>query len=139
MALRVLVVDDDPAILELVEDILEDQGADAVTSDFPGDIAGLVRHVQPDVLLLDLWSPHDNLAGLVILGDLRAGPLTASLPVVLFSADSVWLSGQTERLQELGVSVVGKPFNIHRLWQTIEQAAQPSLPGALPNASAQRS
>src|SRR5690349_13530423 len=106
MPLRVLVVDDAPVVLDLIDDFFTSQGADVVTSDFPNDIAGLIGRVHPDVLLLDLVAPSDNLAGLVMLGRLRADPLTATLPVLLMSADHAWLSGQAARLQTLGVTVV---------------------------------
>src|SRR4051794_30846394 len=140
MGLRVLVIDDDPMILELIEDVLTSRGADVVTSDFPNDFAALIRRVQPDVVLLDLRSPIDTLAGVVMLGRLYGqtqGPPPP--PVLLMSADHEWLSALKDRLRDVGVTVVPKPFDVHHLWQMVEQAAQRSSNGALPNASADQS
>jgi DNA-binding response OmpR family regulator len=134
MALRVLVVDDDPMILELIEEVITSHGADVVTSDFPPNIEGLVRQFQPDVLLLDLTSPTDSLAGVVMLGrlyDALQGAL--QLPVLIMSADHGWLSALKDGLHSVGVAVVPKPFDIHHLWAMIKQAAQRSSSGALPN------
>jgi DNA-binding NtrC family response regulator len=116
------VVDDDPTILEFLEGFLKDQGAEVVTSDFPANIADLMREAQPDVLLLDILSPDNGLAGLIILGRLYGSTLVPPPPVLLMSADEVWLSALKERAEELGIGLVPKPFDFDRLWLMIEQA-----------------
>src|SRR4051812_32839564 len=108
MTLRVLVVDDDPATLEFLKAFLKDQGAEVVTSDFPANIADLIRQAQPDVLLLDILSPGNGLAGLMILGRLYGSAQAAPPPVLLMSAHEVWLSALKERAQELGIGLVPK-------------------------------
>jgi two-component system KDP operon response regulator KdpE len=128
--LRVLAIDDDPGTRRILEVFLKSKGADVVTSDFPGDIADLIAQAHPDVLLLDLVASSEDLDGLVILGKLRANPQTTSLPVLLMSANHVWLSGLAVRLRDLGVGVIPKPFDFERLWQTVEQAAVGSHPCA---------
>jgi DNA-binding NtrC family response regulator len=123
MALRVLAIDDDPLTLRILEVFLTSKGADVVTSDFPEDVAELIRQAHPDVLLLDLMSATDSLAGVIILGRLYgSGQKALQLPVLLMSIDHEWLSALAPSLHQLGAGVVSKPFDLDHLWQTIEQA-----------------
>ena len=137
MTIRLLVIDDDPGILELLEGVLEDLGADVVTSDFPGNLTELVGQTHPDLVLLDLKDGSNQWAGLGLLGELRFYPQTETLPVLLMSGDDTWLTALATSLQERGVGVVSKPFDFEGLWRMIEQAVQPPSAGKLPKTSAQ--
>ena len=80
----VLVIDDDPVILRLLEVNFEMEGFTVVTA---GDgEAGLeaARSSQPDVIVSDVMMPKLN--GLELVQALKADESTASIPVVLLSA-----------------------------------------------------
>ena len=80
----VLVIDDDPVILRLLEVNFEMEGFAVVTA---GDgEAGLeaARTAQPDVIVSDVMMPKLN--GLELVQALKADESTASIPVVLLSA-----------------------------------------------------
>src|SRR4051794_26882703 len=137
MGLRVLVIDDDPETCTFLEMFLKSRGADVVTSTFTSNVTLLTRSIQPDVVLLDLLSERDRLAGLDVLGRLYGSTqVPPPPPVLLMSGGHVWLSALKERAQELGIGLVPKPFDLDHLWQMIEQAAHPSSPDALPIPSA---
>jgi signal transduction histidine kinase/DNA-binding response OmpR family regulator/HAMP domain-containing protein len=79
----VLVVDDDPAVRDLLKRFLEKEGFMVETaSDGP---AGLLRaqEMQPDVITLDVLMP--GMDGWAVLTSLKADPLTADIPVIMLS------------------------------------------------------
>ena len=79
----VLVIDDDPRILEFVKAALEDEGYDAFTA-LDGAAFALAERERPALILLDLMMPH--LDGMEISCRLRATPSTAHIPIVAMSA-----------------------------------------------------
>ncbi len=92
---RLLLVDDQPANLHLLAEILRDDYA--ITTTTRGaevlDLAG--SQPQPDLILLDVMMPDVN--GLEVLRRLRANPQTSDIPVIMVSADG------TENTQYAGL------------------------------------
>jgi DNA-binding response OmpR family regulator len=83
---RVLAVDDDPIILQLLQLNLELEGYEVLTA---GDgLAGLevIRREHPEVVLLDVMMP--NLDGFQVCERVRADedPAVAAIPIVILSA-----------------------------------------------------
>jgi two-component system alkaline phosphatase synthesis response regulator PhoP len=80
----ILVVDDEPRIVELARDYLEHAGFDVVTaSDGPTALAA-ARDKAPDLVVLDLGLP--GLDGLDVTRQLRQGQSTGALPIVMVTA-----------------------------------------------------
>jgi two-component system, cell cycle response regulator len=81
---RVLVVDDDPLILEVLKTVLDLEEFDVVTA-ADGE-AGLqrLRQQRPDVVVCDVMMP--GIDGLEVCRRIKADPATADLPVVLLTA-----------------------------------------------------
>lgn len=105
---RVLLVDDDPEVIEVIERILKGQGfITSATRD--GALAmAAIRRERPDIVLLDLMLP--NLSGLDICRRLKRDDELASIPVIMLTA----LDTDTDRIVglELGADdYIVKPFN----------------------------
>lgn len=105
---KVLVVDDDPVILELLRINFEMEGFEVVSA--CDGRAGLERAVAeaPDLVISDIMMP--NVDGLQMLQQIRADPGIAELPVVLLSAKAQ----QTEVQKGLDMGAddyVTKPFD----------------------------
>jgi DNA-binding response OmpR family regulator len=103
---RILVVDDDPVVREVLQVSLEEQGL--VVLDAPDAQQALqrVRRDRPDLVLLDLNLPDRD--GLAVLQDVR---LESSVPVIVVTAraDAV----DEIRGLELGADgYVSKPFSL---------------------------
>ncbi len=55
---RILILDDDPNITDLLSDILQQEGYKVMASNSPKDVLFLARQFRPDVLLLDIMMPE---------------------------------------------------------------------------------
>jgi CheY-like chemotaxis protein/MinD-like ATPase involved in chromosome partitioning or flagellar assembly len=81
---RILVVDDEPAALTLLERRLAMQGYDVATAEDGRVALAEIARRCPDLVVLDIMMPR--LSGFDVIRDLRGRPETAHLPVVAISA-----------------------------------------------------
>ena len=103
----ILVVDDTPANLQLLESILQEKGY-AVRAAISGQMAlKAVGHQPPDVILLDINMPEMN--GFEVCRELKSDPLLAEIPVIFVSA-AVETADKLKAFEEGGVDYVTKPF-----------------------------
>jgi diguanylate cyclase (GGDEF)-like protein len=83
-AARILVVDDDPALLELTRSILDRHGLDVTAIDDSTRFWQTLEAGNPDVVLLDLEMP--GYSGLELCRAIRADPRWSQLPVLFLTA-----------------------------------------------------
>jgi DNA-binding response OmpR family regulator len=108
MALSVLVVDDDPVILRLLQVNFELEGIGVELAVDGEEGLRRVRADPPDLVISDIMMPKVN--GLELLAALRSSPDTAALPVILLSAKAQVVDVQ--RGLELGADdYITKPFD----------------------------
>lgn len=109
-ALRILIVDDEPLNVILLEHILQSAGySNILSTSNPREVGNLCRTQAPDLLLLDWMMPH--LSGLGVLKDLHENQHTGEfLPVMVLTADA---SPQTRRtaLSHGAQDFLTKPFD----------------------------
>jgi DNA-binding response OmpR family regulator len=112
----ILAVDDDPAILDLVAQVLVDDGYDVLTAGSGRTAVELAREHQPRLILLDLMMPEMN--GWQVVAELRASPQTHAIPILLLSARR-----DTELMaNDLGVSAyLEKPFDLDELLARVQR------------------
>lgn len=109
---KILVVDDEPDALELIEFNLKGCGFDVVTAADGEAALRQARLHAPDLVLLDLMLPEVD--GLEVCKILRRDPATSSLPVIMVTAKA----GELDRVLglELGADdYVTKPFSPREL------------------------
>jgi DNA-binding response OmpR family regulator len=84
MAPKVLVIDDDPVILELLRVNFEIEGFEVVVA--ADGVEGLAKAsgAKPDVILSDIMMPRMD--GLEVVARLKAGAATRHIPIILLSA-----------------------------------------------------
>lgn len=110
---RVLVVDDDPAILTLYADALKIEGGFEVKTARSGFAAGLaVARWRPDVMLLDVHMP--GMDGFEVLERVRGADTLSDLPVILCTAYAEKLE-QRPDVRDQVAAVLTKPVAIDRL------------------------
>ncbi|MFW2542368.1 response regulator transcription factor [Primorskyibacter sp. 2E107] len=108
MAGRVLLIEDEPNIIEAIRFILSRDGWQVDTHSNGMDAVDTVRTKAPDVLILDVMLPGRS--GYDILRDLREAPETANLPVLMLTARGQ--SKDRELAERAGVSrFMTKPFS----------------------------
>ena len=81
---KILVVDDDPKLLELIEAMLISAGYYVVTLVDSTRMIETVRDVEPDLILLDIMMPFED--GYTILNKLKKGMDRINIPIVMVSA-----------------------------------------------------
>lgn len=81
---RILLVDDDPAIVRLLAATLQRPGRQILTATTGAEAAALLARERCDLVLLDLFLPDDD--GRRLLGRWRGDPATSRLPVFILSA-----------------------------------------------------
>ena len=109
---RIMVVDDQPANLKLMEDILRGEGY-RVRSFPRGRLALTVaRQDQPDLILLDINMPEMN--GFEVCQQLKCDPKLQSIPVIFLSALSD-TEDKVKGLQSGGVDYITKPFQVEEV------------------------
>ena len=104
----VLVVDDDPVILKLLEVNFEMEGFRVLTAVDGSDGLRQARTKRPDIVISDVMMPKVD--GLELATALKGDPKTADLPVILLSARAQ--SADVQRGLDVGVDeYVTKPFD----------------------------
>ena len=100
----IMVVDDEPAIVELIASALEDEGHQVRTAHDGREALALLRDQRPCLAILDLMMPRMN--GWELRRAMLAEPDLADIPVAVITA----MSPDADDLQV--VEVLRKPFRL---------------------------
>ena len=117
----VLLVEDDPDIRHLVSYKLARGGFEVVEAADGFAALDLARRQPPDLVILDVRMPRKS--GLEVCRELRAGPRTADVPIIMLTArahpldlEQAYAAGATD--------YVVKPFSPRALLEQVESALQ---------------
>ena len=122
----VLVVDDDPDILEAICDILDAEGYRVARARHGGEALERVVEERPSIILLDLMMPVMD--GIAFASELRARGLADGVPIVVISAD-----GNPQRAAAVGATgYLAKPFDIEALLAQVAGITGAAAPPAIP-------
>ncbi len=119
--IRVLVVDDEPSIVELFADVLKADGRFDVATASTGYNAGvLTEQFQPDVIVLDYMLPDIN--GNVVCRTIRQNPDLAGIKILIISG--MVKPDEVEELMKAGANdFIKKPFNIEQVVDRLVELA----------------
>jgi len=132
MKMRILIVEDDPDIAELVARYLDKAGFATERVSSGRDALQAVAARAPDLMVLDLMLPHVD--GIEVCRTVRANEKTAALPIIMLTARA----DESERIVglELGADdYLAKPFSPGELVARVRallRRAQRGAPGAKP-------
>jgi two-component system sensor histidine kinase/response regulator len=112
-----MVVDDTPANLKLLEDMLRQQGYEAHS--FPRGRLALAEASRnpPDLILLDINMPEMN--GYEVCARLKAAQESASIPVIFLSAMTE-MQDKVKAFQAGAVDYISKPFQVEEVLARVE-------------------
>jgi two-component system phosphate regulon response regulator PhoB len=122
---RVLVVEDERDLQEVIGYNLRELGYDVVVSEHGAPAAGMAVEQRPDLVILDLMLP--DISGLEVCRSLKSNPATRAIPVVMVTAKGA----EVDRVVgfELGADdYVVKPFSVRELLLRIQAVLRRSQP-----------
>jgi excisionase family DNA binding protein len=116
---RVLVVDDEPTIVDMLVELLERDGRFEVQTAATGFEAGLrTKEFQPDIIVLDYMLP--DIDGNGVIRSIRSDPSVSDVKIIIVSG--VVSREDVESLLECGADdFMQKPFNIEHLVKRITE------------------
>ncbi|WP_353217589.1 response regulator, partial [Sandarakinorhabdus sp.] len=129
MRAKILLVEDDASLIELVTYNLEKEGFDVVRTGDGEEALTLAEEEKPDLVILD-WMIA-NLSGIEVCRRLRRAPATANLPIVMLTARG----DEADRIRGLETGAddyMTKPFSPRELIARIRavlRRLRPALSG----------
>ena len=125
MAATILVVEDEPAIQELIAFNLQQAGHEALRADNAEHALKLVQSALPDLVLLDWMLP--GLSGIELARRLRSDKRTRSVPIIMLTART----DEQDKLQGLDTGAddyITKPFSPRELTARIKAVLRRRAP-----------
>ena len=119
---RILVIDDEPDIRDIVRDILEDEGYAAVAAENAEVGRELERTGDFDLVLLDIWMPGTD--GITLLKEWANGGVP-DIPVVMISGHGN-VETAVEAIRYGAYDFLEKPLSTAKLLVTVKRALQDS-------------
>ena len=117
---RIAVINDDPALLELLRELLGvSEGYDVLTSTGGDEADDVVKAHRPNLIILDIRMGGEEI-GWSILERLTLDPETRAIPVIVCSAAVASLAAHRPLLEQYGVEVLPKPFDLDTLLEKVE-------------------
>jgi DNA-binding NtrC family response regulator len=114
MKKRILICDDDEEILLICTYVLEKQGYEIHTSQHCNDIIGIIKRINPDLILMDNRIP--DAGGIIASQTIKGHEECRHIPVVYFSANS----DIKELATKAGADAfLPKPFDLSQLENVI--------------------
>ena len=131
---HILVINDTPELLDLFHDLLGDAGYRVTTETFASPYdrkLAQVKELEPDLVILDFIIGGEAM-GWQFLQMLRMDRDTRDIPVIVCSAAVDQIRQLQNHLDEMGVAVVLKPFDIDvllaevdKVWHKVEAGQFP--------------
>ena len=114
----VLVADDDLESLEVMEDVIAEQGATVRSASNAGEVLEVLRTWRPDVIVLDIAMPEMN--GHDLLATIRQEPSLRAIPAVAMTGHGH--ARDKQRAQDVGFAKhITKPVDIDTLVHVIAE------------------
>ncbi len=115
---RILVVDDEVGIRELLRDILQDEGYHVELAENAAAARAARLHERPDIVLLDIWMPDCD--GITLLKEWGSGGLL-TMPVVMMSGHGT-IDTAVEATRIGAFDFLEKPIALQKLLKTVGEA-----------------
>jgi len=122
---HVLILDDEPAIVEILTEVLTDEGCRVTGYAAPPPVEEVAR-LAPDLIILDLVFGGRN-TGLGVLATLRAHPATSATPILVCTALADPSISAAPGQPRPEVQVITKPFDIDALAAAVRCALGSSV------------
>ncbi|GGI25880.1 response regulator transcription factor [Pedobacter mendelii] len=120
---KILVIEDNHAILDVITLILESEAFDVAGLNKGADFINHVQEFQPDVIIMDIMLP--DIDGRILLKEIKEKSTTKHIPVLMISAR---YNSSNYMLDDVSADdFMAKPFNIDELMDKIYALLKKSL------------
>jgi CheY-like chemotaxis protein len=116
---RILIVDDEPFIRQVIEDVLTEEGYEVLVASSGRTMLQVLETQQPNLILLDVMMPDGD--GRDALEAMQSQPHLRDIPVVIISSGAA-----DHRLKGISVPTLTKPFDIDQLMSVVVDAVGPA-------------
>jgi len=127
----IAVVDHDPLFLDLLHEVLADEGYQTHLCLDSSAAHAMIRHNQPHAIILDVGLQQLD-RWCILLEGLRCDPLTAHIPVITCSANERFLEEKEAWLNANCYGILHKPFSLSDLLEMVQRALDAALPSREP-------
>ncbi len=117
---RVVVVNDDPGILDMYRDLLYELDYEPVALATTGIETEQIRAHDPDAVILDLQVGEQGEYGITTAVQLRNDARLATIPIVVCTANADALDGSRKQLEDIGVPMLLKPVSIAAIEEVLD-------------------
>lgn len=117
---HILVVDDEPDIRSLLQEILEDEGFSVALAENGKTANDAIRTRRPDLVLLDIWMP--DIDGVSLLKEWKKSEFL-EIPVIMISGHGT-VETAVEAIRIGAYDFIEKPLSIAKLLITVERALE---------------
>ncbi len=118
MQSKVVVVDDEPAVVAVVCEVLEDEEIPAVPCEHGARALCCIYQERPSLVVLDVQMP--GMDGIQIFQQMRAHPQTTATPVIFLTANSHLVSQRVPDYREQNATLLPKPFDVVALLDLVQ-------------------
>ncbi len=118
---RILVADDEPDVLAILEKKLKESGFEVLALSKGKEIIAQVKTFKPDLIISDIVMPDMDgyAAGITLRGD----GATKNIPIIFMTGKELEFSGMQKRAQELGsCDIINKPCTFEELLAKAKEA-----------------
>lgn len=123
MAKRIAIINDDTAFLNLMHELLTDEGYEVQLFREANRAYEGVREMRPDAIVLDIRM-ESPATGWQVLELLKLDPVISATPVIVCSADVTALQERAAHLHSKGCEVLAKPFDLDDLLTMLRRLLQ---------------
>ncbi len=122
---KILLIDDNPAILTFMSKRLQSEAVEILTADNGADGLRIAKERHPNVVVLDLMMP--KMHGYTLIQEIRNDPSLNHVKILVISAKTY--VADLERTVRLGADrYLSKPFDLQVFWKTITELLGETIP-----------
>ena len=118
---RILVVDDEPDIRDILKDILQDEGYDVSTAENAEQARIRFKEKQPNLVLLDIWMPKED--GISVLNGWVENSQLNETPVIMISGHGT-VENAVEAVKLGAYDFLEKPLSTGKLLLSVERGLE---------------
>ncbi len=125
MSQRIAAINDDTVFLDLLYELLTEEGYEVHVLKEANSAFERVRELKPDAIILDIRMDHP-VAGWQVLELIKLEPTLTNVPIVICSADLIALQERASHLQSKGCEILAKPFDLDDLLGVLRRIMPPA-------------